>query len=228
MAKRGRSTEGRAPAAAAGPAPDLIGWVQPLPFERVGRAASEKGYRLECARALRVLRRVGLSNAGIRQLVRGLRVARESVRVEDSWPSLAEDRDALAALANRARALKAALDELSPRARAQLATGTLQSVGDAALPERLRTDLQFVEMACLLRVRAMPSQSRERNHASVVEAVRTAVAPFGVAPGRGGRFQAACDAAFVLCDFQKITKGRAVRVTSEGSIKAHRNNRAKY
>lgn len=197
------------------------GWVQPLPFERLGFL--DPAARLRCADALRTLRRLKLGNVGIRRLVIALRDERARDTIIESWPNLGADLKALQRVVDQARALASELASATPLARAQIATAGLQTMGDSAAPNRLMSDLQQLASGCAGRLVVLPKQGRAACHPHIIHAVALAMAPIDVKPAVSatGRFYSACKAAFTLAGVTNVVKGQPRQPSPAGSIRAY-------
>lgn len=162
------------------------------------------------------LRSAGISHARIEALRRRLLDERATFILYQSnakagagWPTVGQERRALADLADLAEALTAALDGASPRGQAEIATAALLELGDPTRPLLLARELRLLALGLRKRIEKVPAMPKVP-----VGFVRAVVDVLGEAAGKpstatNSKFMNTCRAAFVLASWDKDPK-RAV------------------
>jgi hypothetical protein len=153
---------------------------------------------MEAASALRQWRRLKIPNTTIRVLLSAIAEERQAAAMVDTWPTIGEDRAALAAMADHLALLAHSIDSLSPHAKAEFATACLRAFRTPAGPEA--AGLNALAAAIRARLDTMPEQDRRRSHASLVARVAIIVAPLGIKPSvsENSKFYRLCAGAFAI------------------------------
>lgn len=175
----------------------------PGPGAGAGWVASPRVEASAEAEALESLVAAGLDDAMIASLKRRLALESTTHREASDWPTVGQDREALAAAATLARALSTILVNASPRAEAELATAALQALRDPLAVQRLADEIAALGEAIEARVQKLPAQTRAAPRIGIVIALRDVAGQVLPAPTTNPEspYYRACCAAFVLAGY---------------------------
>ncbi len=146
------------------------------------------------------LRRRGLTNLQIAELLRSLREEVGVHSMMETWASIGQERHALGDIAACADALGKLLLNLRPTTGQRVSLRVAHLGGSVALPAAVAKNLQLLSAAATMVQRSMPMQARPRARIGIVARVKTVVEPMGitVSDDPASRFFGICAQAFVL------------------------------
>ena len=174
----------------------------PLPHEL------DASRRPDAARAIRQLRRRGISNADIRALIEALREDVGMHEMASTWPSAGEARATLKEVQAHARTLRESLRALSPLTTQSLDLTMKRLDPDSVWTRQLTKALETLIYAARDKERRTPTQSRRRSRAGIIAHVHRVASRHGIAPSpaAGTQFHDLCLAAFALAGIARPTR----------------------